>query len=112
MCNKERNPHKNRGLIIVWADGAKVQRKSFTGEWLDSFFPSWDYIAEYRVKPVPTDVEKYGVEVGDVWYTKNFGLQLITFAPEHGWWKSLKGHEFSAPAMRELIFRRGVVNKL
>lgn len=95
-----RTPHKHAALIKAWADGAMIQSKSFAGVWLDSFNPYWDYSVEYRIKPEASDLEKYGVEVGDVWLmfdheVRTQGVQSVD-----------KG------CAKVLIFRRGVVNKL
>jgi hypothetical protein len=46
--------HKHAELIKAWADGAEVEFKSCSGEWvsLGSYY-TWDCNVEFRIKPEP-----------------------------------------------------------
>lgn len=68
MLNQtKKQPHKHAELIKAWADGAEIQVHD-TGEWLDVFgTPSWFTDSKYRIKPKDSDLDKYGIEVGDIW---------------------------------------------
>ena len=46
-------PHKYAALIKAWADGAEIQAKLRSGEWIDLSTPTWGMEAEYRIKPEP-----------------------------------------------------------
>jgi hypothetical protein len=49
-----KTPHKHAELIKAWADGAEIQfRFPCDLKWTDTKTPSWDGIAEYRIKPEP-----------------------------------------------------------
>ena len=53
--------HKHADLIHAWADGAEIEWRSkqyTSNEWYPCNNPSWDDIAEYRLKQKP-DVVKY-----------------------------------------------------
>jgi hypothetical protein len=41
---------KHAALIKAWADGAKIQTKNESGEWIDINFPDW-LDGKYRLKP-------------------------------------------------------------
>ena len=44
-------PHKHAAVIHAWADGAQVQVKGHNG-WIDEKnTPSFNAVAEYRIKP-------------------------------------------------------------
>lgn len=120
MCNKERKPHKHAELIKAWADGAEIQWRdptSYRGHetkgWQDcgDELPLWPLWLEYRVKPEPTDLEKYGVEVGDVWKEASSGYHFVAYVTD-GVFRTLDRNKVCLGAASVLIFRRGVVNKL
>lgn len=118
MCNNsERTPHKHADLIKAWADGAEVQY--WANDWydVDNNRPTWCNSIKYRIKPEQSDLEKYGVQVGDVWSSKS-GWVLVRNNPMvTGLVKILEfddsiTSEVSRTHLSSLIFRRGVVNKL
>jgi hypothetical protein len=124
-CNKDKpvsnkKPHVHAEVIKAWADGAEVQYLDNTksalrvsaGTWVDTDTPEWLEYCQYRIKPELTDVEKYGVEKGDAWRTGEFGLVFVTDLTPNGWYRTNKGYELSCVSMKELLFRRGVVDKL
>ena len=43
-------PHKHAELIKAWADGAEIQIKNTSGDWVDAD-PVWSEHYEYRIKP-------------------------------------------------------------
>lgn len=120
MC---KTPHKHAELIKAWADGATIQyyRKDL-GLWKDcgENRHCWNKDMEYRIKPEPSDLEKYDVEVGDVWrlcssvrnplgYTCHTVAKL-TGVPNH--YRCTEGSVRAVADNMTLMFRRGVVNKL
>lgn len=45
-------PHKHRDVIIAWANGAEIQRRSEgESDWVDSVNPVFSVRSEYRIKP-------------------------------------------------------------
>lgn len=62
MCNETKKPHKHAELIKAWADGAKIQVKTTTGQWTDcrdALGPWWRPMGEYRIKPEPIKTRGY-----------------------------------------------------
>lgn len=118
-CDKpakdKRTPHKHAALIKAWADGADIQRKTSAGVWLECT-PHWDLAGEYRIKPEPSDLEKYGVEVGDLWAPKNCypreRYTRVVYAVKGSTPLNCHGDPSDIGHESVLIFRRGVVNKL
>lgn len=125
MCNtKDRTPHKHRDLIRAWADGAKIEY--YDGrKFIDCPYnrPEWRDNVEYRIKPEPSDLEKYGVQVGDVWLLEEANLfsnaLIVTIADECCRYIIVgSGRQFTCNVKKsllshgDLVFRRGVVNKL
>lgn len=118
MCTKPR-PHAE--LIKAWADGAVIQYQLKSGAWEDTALnrPSWHVSETYRIKPEPTDIEKYGVEVGDVWLLRDgsyFGNVFIMSTDEGNFICGTSisvSRRVQATIISEdrLVFRRGVVNK-
>lgn len=47
-------PHAE--LIKAWADGAEIEYKAPSGEWIYIAFPSFQTYVQYRIKPEPTPV--------------------------------------------------------
>lgn len=119
----KKKPHVHCELIKAWADGAEIQFWE-NGKWYDcNNKPSWFPDIEYRIKPEPTDAEKHGVEVGDVWYTpyfrKFYTIQNVENDKSYVGGKFIKTLDGSKVAYGffiedkfELVFRRGVVNLL
>lgn len=107
--------HKHAALIKAWADGATIQYCYTPGVWEDCINnqPKWNVEDEYRVKPELADLERYGVEVGDVWSTMN-GYTLTVACASVGveGFRHLAGGCFKKDILKTLLFRRGVVNKL
>lgn len=117
----ERKPHKHAEIIKAWADGAEIQY--FNGvQWYNCHNnkPDWDSRIEYRIKPEPSDLEKYGVEVGDVWRVTKGNQKWVLLSrvkPKHVVCQCIdQGGTYSTEidnlSNETLIFRRGVVNKL
>lgn len=99
-------PHVHAEFIKAWADGATIQY--WSNDWYDCPHPKWEEQAKYRIKPEPTDLEKYGVEVGDVWRTKGCAYKIV--GRKAG--RDVYGAELDREILHTLLFRRGVVNKL
>ena len=120
-CNKqqapERKPHVHADVIKEWADGVAIQYyNTVRGGWedIEKSIPSFNISTEYRVKPEPkpqTDLEKYGVEVGDVWNTKHNGTIAVRHVAGSAI-RSLNLSYFSEVEMVTLLYRRGVINNL
>jgi hypothetical protein len=125
MCNCNEQPttgkpHPHAELIKQWADGAVIQvHLSGAGhsDWFTADTPSWKHHLQYRVKPQETDLQKYGVEVGDVWEIHfNHRIYLVTeYTGSSFMGRNLSNgcnDRFPALELKILKFRRGVVNKL
>lgn len=56
-------PHKHAEIIKAWADGAEIEIKSYEGDWLTVYHPSFNGNREYRIKPqlTPQEVEKQAI---------------------------------------------------
>ena len=116
MCvNSERKPHKHAELIKAWADGAVIQFYDVLREkWRAcDEAPRWLDNNLYRIKPEGTDLEKYGVEVGDVWMSGT-GWSGTISRPDigSGMYLTLGGYKGTHASLKSLLFRRGVVNRL
>lgn len=116
MCvNNERKPHKHAELIKAWADGAVIQFYDVLREkWKDcDEAPRWLDNNQYRIKPELSDLEKYGVEAGDVWSTFNGELTTVA-CPAVGVssFRTIYGVLRDKGRLKTLMFRRGVVKKL
>lgn len=110
-------PHKHAVLIKAWADSAEIEYQNDYGKWCFISDPSWHINIIYRIKPEPSDIEKYGVEVGDIWENGNkkslYVIHKITTAGVKYALNQKDGPEILVIGPKdELIFRRGVVNKL
>ena len=114
-------PHKHAAVIKAWADGHVVQLKMFSGEWTDLDMaggdsgrtPLFETQWEYRIKPEPSDFEKYGVEVGDVWSTEGGYTQTVARVKVCGnKYQTISGVTCGEHHLKTLLFRRGEVNKL
>ena len=56
-----KQPHIHAAVIKAWADGAEVQSKGSSTQWMDNDRPQWYEHTQYRVKPEPKpDVVLYG----------------------------------------------------
>lgn len=126
MLNQpKKQPHVHAELIKAWADGAEIQLFD-KGTWVDTKDPYWCAPLKYRIKPELTDFEKFKVEIGDVWYqpsSKEYHIVSYTASD-----KSYVGNvrveaintttrlKIGISAMNnsnwQLVFRRGVINKL
>lgn len=108
MCN-EKKPRKHAALIKAWADGATIQYYSIVDkEWaICEYNPRWEEGQQYRIKPEPTDLDKYGVESGDIWRTEGNCIRVVGHAAS----VDIYGSSIKA-RLNTLLFRRGVVNKL
>lgn len=116
--------HKHAALMAEYAkDAAKTDKPwllwdyKCAGKWYPSLdHPLWDVKGEYRRRPEQTDLEKYGVEFGDVWSVKDcIGAYFILTANDLSvacaLSKSVRA-EVKRGDLEELLFRRGVLNKL
>lgn len=79
-------PHKHAEVIKAWADGAPIQTKSATGEWIDfdNPSPSWA-AAEYRVKPdlpvkVYPETQMSALELYQAWQGCELGSEIRAVA--------------------------------
>lgn len=115
-----REPHVHADVIKAWADGHQVE-VFLGGTWQLARSPQFSEDQHYRVKPEPkpqTDLEKYGVEVGDVWINRTRGMITHIFGLDGSAGISIFYQESARPAsavrcdLHTLLFRRGVVNKL
>lgn len=127
MCERKPVPHKHAEVIKAWVDGITVQVQGASGTWYDIDPPSerlstpeFKKDCVYRIKPQMSDLERYGVEVGDVWAPPNcypqteYGLFVAGMkkgTPIGTSCITLSGGLFSV-VNSTLLFRRGVVNKL
>lgn len=118
MC-KEKKPRVHAELIKAWADGAEIQFYSEgVNKWLNVGKPEWKPCTQYRIKPEPNDVEKYGIEVGDVWclhkncYPHRGYAFTVGTVSNRGVVLALSTSELEITSNSVLLFRKGVVNKL
>ena len=60
-------PHQHADAIKAWADGAKIQLKTKSGEWVDvaANWPCWSVNYEYRVKPEEPSKEPWKPKKGE-----------------------------------------------
>lgn len=125
MLNQtEKKPHVHCDLIKAWADGAEIQVYSYsTWEDVPNNKPNWSIDSQYRIKPEVTDAERYGVEVGDVWYIPYFKRLLAVWDIGtnnlYSGGKLIKtldetkiSYEMFIEDKCELMFRKGVLNLL
>lgn len=106
-------PHKHAELIKAWADGAEIQsRTGIDKEWYDAFNPQWREHHEYRIKPKQTDLEKYGVEVGDIWRILPSDTVITVRYIDRNHFMGLNGLDYGLSCLNLLLFRRGEINKL
>lgn len=104
-------PHKHAEFIKAWADGAEIQ--FWDGSWYDvGTNPSWCVDRKYRIKPEPTDLEIYGVEVGDIWKILPADTVITIRYVRSTNVMSLTGIDHELTSLNLLLFRRGVVDKL
>lgn len=116
MCNKERKPHVHAELIKAWADGCVIEYYSgLHSKWFEisNHTPIWCPETKYRIKPEQTDLEKYGVEKGDVWDASNGALIIVkSIHTKKETLESVSGLLYGKKELAILRFRRGVVDKL
>lgn len=108
-------PHKHAELIKAWADGALIEvrtSKSDNAEWHDIELPRWQEDMEYRIKPVQTDLDVYGVESGDVWKISPDGIVITVRHVRSTNIMSLNAVDYDLTTLNILLFRRGVVDNL
>lgn len=105
-------PHVHADLIKAWADGAEIQFFS-DGKWFVSTgaSPSWNENMQYRITPEESDVDKYGVEVGDVWKTESGKVICVRFVRKYTV-VALDGVDENISSLKTLLFRRSEVDKL
>lgn len=113
---KRNIPHKHAELIKAWADGAEIQVLDQNENWVDVAFnnPTWFFDDQYRIKPEPTDVEKYGVELGDIWLDgKREHFDCVVGIGYDGKPMSVKYplSPFEVENGDILVFRKGVVDR-
>lgn len=67
-------PHPHAELIKAWADGAKIQLKTESGEWVDvvSNWSSWSVNYEYRVKPEKPSKKPWKPKKGEEYFFLSF----------------------------------------
>lgn len=111
-------PYKHAMVIKAWAEGLTVQFERTNGKWVDlesgvarGIMPSFYEHFNYRIKPEPTDLERYGVEVGDVWETVCGHLCTVRRLGEERAFTA-NGNNLLKKELANLLFRRGEVNKL
>jgi hypothetical protein len=102
-------PHVHAEVIKAWADGAEIQwRQNKSQAWQDcGVAPNWSVNTMYRVRPPQSDLERYGVQVGDVWVVEKGAVRVArsvsadTVTDIYGF--NLEKHRFT-----NLLFRRGL----
>lgn len=122
-------PHKHAKIIKAWADGIPIQVAGILEDWYDieplserECVPEFNKNWVYRIKPqhLLSDLEKYGVQVGDVWrlcrskrnplgYTCHTVAKLTDVVNHY---RCTEGHIRTVTEDMTLMFRRGEVNKL
>lgn len=109
-----KKPHVHAELIKAWADGAEIQLLDSFGTWINSQDnrPVWNTDTVYRIKPEPTDLEIYGVEVGDIWKFLLAGTVITVRYVRSNNIMTLYGIDYNFSSLSVLLFRRGVVDKL
>lgn len=117
MCNNSKTtPHKHAAIIKAWADGAVIECYSPPDrQWfvVDIRNPKWHPHLEYRRRPEQQyDLEKYGVEVGDVWTTHGGDSLVVAKRLSCGVITFHRGTCVDNVHLNKLMFRRGEVNKL
>lgn len=117
--------HKHAALMAEYAkDAAKTDEPwllwdyQYDGKWYPLVEnPMWQNNREYRRRPEQSDLEKYGVEVGDIWgVADSIGAYFICSKNEQvvgacALSKSIRV-DVKHSSLTELLFRRGEVNKL
>lgn len=116
--------HKHSDLMLLYAqDAAKTDKPWKLWEWCltkgNSFWipledhPTWASTVMYRRRiPEKTDLEKYGIEKGDVWHN-DLGFPIMVGEVVGSWsFRDIDKHKYRKGAFTTLVFRRGVVDKL
>lgn len=118
--------HPHAELMALYAQDAMTTDKPWElwecslleDKWFDlQVSPVWDFDCKYRRKSVKSDLERYGVQVGDIWqqFTGYHVLILDAKTVIHeGINLSSNKGQIPIPkgTLAELLFRRGAVNKL
>lgn len=114
MCNSERKPHVHAEQIKAWADGNTIQYWcNHSKRWVDTVAPCWSSCSKYRIKPEPSDFEKYGIEKGDVWKVSPEVAYSFTVLAVHSFsFTDTEGTTSEPYEKMVLLFRRGVVDNL
>ena len=98
-----RTPHKHAEIIKAWADGADIQMKLHSNEWIDLAKTQalmWSPINQYRVKPEPKlDLVKYA-HIGVLNYDTNF----CTLSTSDHVWNAKEAPSYRNPANLKLTF--------
>lgn len=115
MLNQtKKQPHKHAELIKAWADGEQIQYfDTNINKWIIASEPKWFEHKQYRIKPEETDLEKYGIEVGDIW-SDGSKLEVIKriCSSEVNTFSTVSGLLCQIEDKYKLIFRRGVIDRL
>lgn len=106
--------HVFHDVIVAYANGEQIQVQYESDScWQDVALPNFDTAYNWRVKPEQTDLQKYGIEVGDVWSTRGGDSLVIRCANVGvGSYRTLAGTLRSKGELKTLLFRRGARNKL
>lgn len=115
--------HTHADLMLLYAqDAAKTNTPWRLWEYNnpcdgDNFFglvnhPNWSEGFHYRRIPEKTDLEKYGVEKGDVWSYRGIPTTIKDANVGSDSVRCIHRVLYTKSGLTTLLFRRGVVDKL
>lgn len=107
-------PHTHAEVIKAWADGAEIQwRQNKSQAWQDcGVAPNWSVNTMYRVRPPQSDLERYGVEKGDVWSIGTSRVVVSDPAVGVDSFRDINGYLCVKSRLTSLMFRRGTKDHL
>lgn len=117
--------HKHADLMLLYAqDAAKTDEPWELWEYMAPRFgnnpiwvnchtqPSWDYGCQYRRIPEKTDLEKYGVQKGDVWSYRGIPTTIKDANVGSDSVRCIHRVLYPKSGLTTLLFRYGIVDKL
>lgn len=106
-------PHVHAEVIKAWADGAEIQwRQNKSQAWQDcGVAPNWSVNTMYRVRPPQSDLERYGVEKGDVWMVIQGATRTVRKVSADTV-TDIYGFTVEKDRFAHLLFRRNLIDRL